>query len=84
MNLNALGALLFGSVLLAFLGALAIVFGGPVEITLIAVAMLCSYLAQLCFYWAETGNNNIGLAGLVFWLVAFVTGVIGAILTVWF
>ena len=88
MNLNALGALLFGNLTLAFLGACAIVFGGPAEITAIAIAMACSYGAQLLFYVADQSSlgqrPEIMLFGTILWIAAILLAAIGGIATVWF
>jgi hypothetical protein len=86
MNLNALGALLFGNLTLAFLGACAILFGGPAEITAIAIAMVCSYGAQLLFYTSDQGGGvpELLLFGTLLWLAAILLAAIGGIATVWF
>jgi hypothetical protein len=88
MNLNALGALLFGNLTLGFLGACALVLGGPAEITAIAIAMACSYGAQLLFYTGEQADlrqrPELMLFGAILWIAAVFLAVLGGIATVWF
>jgi hypothetical protein len=46
VQLQGFGALLFGAVALAFIGALAVNFGGALEITLALAAMFAAYGSQ--------------------------------------
>ncbi len=85
MNLNALGALMFGNLALAFIGAVAIVFGGPFTITLAALAMLCAYAAQLFFYAHDTSYEGAPAAiGTVLWVLSVLLAAISGISSVWF
>ena len=59
-QLQGFGALLFGAVALAFVGTLAILFGGPLEITLALAAMFAAYGSQF-FSFAQAATTEYGL-----------------------
>jgi hypothetical protein len=85
MSLNALGALLFGTAALSFIGAVSLVYGDAFTITLAAIAMLCAYVAQLSFYATEDRVGGwVSLLGVLCWLASIILAAWSGIASVWF
>lgn len=87
-QLQGFGALLFGAVTLAFVGALAILFGGPLEITLAAAAMTLAYYVQWSLFIAEFGSPEqkaqINKGAFVWTIGVAVLAAASFLLSVWF
>lgn len=89
-QLQGFGALLFGAVTLAFIGVLAVLFGGPLEITLAVAALTAGYASQyLSFMVAlatEYGVTAPVHGKLALWLqwASIALAATSFILSVWF
>lgn len=90
-QLQGFGALLFGAVTLAFVGAVAILFGDPASITAALVAMAAAYASQWCAFMATyldevDGQRIDGLhaAALLLQLVSILAALCSFIASVWF
>jgi predicted Co/Zn/Cd cation transporter (cation efflux family) len=92
-QLQGFGALLFGAVALAFVGALAILFGGPLEITLALAAVFAAYTCQWCLFAMEhafslnrrdEGTDLLGRSAFWLQIACIALGAASFLLSVWF
>lgn len=90
-QLQGFGALLFGAVALAFVGALAILFGDPASITAAFAAMGAAYASQFCTYLAAYFEEHDGMrvdalyvAGLLLQAACVVLTLLSFTASVWF
>lgn len=91
VQLQGFGALLFGAVALAFVGVVALMFGGPSEITAAAAAMACAYGSQWCSFTAaylyevdRQRADPLNISALVLMIVSAVLAFLSLLASVWF
>jgi hypothetical protein len=84
MNEQAFGALLFGTLAMAFVGALALISGDSWAIILAFISITTAYAAQLSYYWyTDTHVAPLVYAGNAFWLICLTTALLSFILSLW-
>ncbi len=85
-QLQGFGALLFGAVALAFIGAVAVIFGGPIEITLALAAMFAAYACQWLLFNHEVEPNSVYGTALAFYFMvgSILLGGASFLMSVWF
>jgi hypothetical protein len=84
MNLQGLGALMFGTLALAFIAALSITSGGPDARTVALLAVLFAYLAQLCFFYSELLHLSlVARCGTALWIACLVAAAASAFTSIW-
>ncbi len=84
VQLQGFGALLFGAVALAFVGALAVLFGGPLEITLALAAMFAAYACQWVLFDNATSDIYASLLALYFMGGSVLLAAASFVMSVWF